>query len=140
MTRFDVQVTKKERLLHKAFVSYIGCASEFTEPEISVVLLPNTNVVRASEEKGGSRYLGMCPGVSCIGSCFSPRFAATLPSIGDTIEALNTVFVDCSSTLRLISDLSAELSAKEHVRVDNIKEVRLHSPFFEGLLLIFLCK
>lgn len=48
---------------------------------------------------------------------------ATIPTIGDTIEALNGLCDDLTETLKQIADLSAELSSRDHIRVDNIQEV-----------------
>jgi hypothetical protein len=51
---------------------------------------------------------------------------ATIPTVGDAIEALNALCDDLTETLKHIADLSAELSSRNHIRVDNIPEVRLH--------------
>lgn len=44
--------------------------------------------------------------------------------MGDAIEALNDLCNDLSSTLKTVASLSAEIAAKDYVRVDNIQEVR----------------
>jgi nuclear pore complex protein Nup205 len=59
--------------------------------------------------------------------------AATIPTVGDAIEALGGLCDDLSETLKQIADLSAELSSRDHIRVDNIQEVRLR-VFFKGFL------
>jgi len=51
---------------------------------------------------------------------------ATIPTVGDAIEALNGLCDDLTETLKQIADLSAELSSRDHIRVDNIQEVRMH--------------
>lgn len=72
-TKFDVNVHKKERLIRKAVVVYLGAASEFTgnlllnslravlrycaEPEITLVLSPITSTPR--QEERSSRFIGM---------------------------------------------------------------------------------
>jgi len=48
-SKFDVDVQQKEQLLQKAAVSYIGASSEFTEPEITLVLSPVTITPRKDE-------------------------------------------------------------------------------------------
>jgi len=46
-----------------------------------------------------------------------------MPTVGDAVEALNDLCVDLTDTLRQIVDLSAELTSRDHVRVDNIQEI-----------------
>ena len=46
-----------------------------------------------------------------------------MPTIGDTIEALDGFCRDLAQVLLRIVDLSAELANKDHIRVDNIQEV-----------------
>ena len=48
-TKFDVQVGRQERLLKRAVVEYLGTASDFTEPEMSLVLSPVLSVPRHDE-------------------------------------------------------------------------------------------
>lgn len=48
---------------------------------------------------------------------------AIIPTVGDAVEALNEICRDLTDTLQHIVDLSAELSSKDLVRVDNIHEV-----------------
>ena len=47
-----------------------------------------------------------------------------MPTVGDAVEALNDLCVDLADTLKQIADLSAELASRDHVRIDNIEEVR----------------
>lgn len=49
--------------------------------------------------------------------------AATVPTVGDAIDALNHLCDDLANSLKQIVDLSAELSARDYIRVDNIEEV-----------------
>lgn len=49
---------------------------------------------------------------------------ATVPTIGDAIEALDGLCENLTNALKRIADLSAELASREHIRVDNIQEVR----------------
>ncbi|KAG0707241.1 nucleoporin Nup186/Nup192/Nup205 [Suillus ampliporus] len=102
-TQFDLGLRRQERLLLKAIVEYLGTASEFTEPEITLVLSPVVTVPRHDER--------------------SSRFVATIPTVGDAIDALNGLCEDLTETLKQIADLSAELSSRDHIRVDNIQEI-----------------
>ncbi|KAG8215255.1 hypothetical protein J3R82DRAFT_8809, partial [Butyriboletus roseoflavus] len=102
-TKFDVQVWRQELLLRKAVIEYLGTASDFTEPEITLVLSPVLSVLRHDERP--------------------PRVMATIPTVGDAVEALNSLCDDLAATLKQIADLSAELSSRDHIRVDNIQEV-----------------
>ncbi|EGO28547.1 hypothetical protein SERLADRAFT_413403 [Serpula lacrymans var. lacrymans S7.9] len=77
-TNFDVLVYRRERILRKAIIEYLGIASDFT---------------------------------------------ATIPTIGDALEALSNLCSDLAETLKQITDLSAELLSKDHIRVDNIQEI-----------------
>ncbi|KAH7924355.1 hypothetical protein BV22DRAFT_1035258 [Leucogyrophana mollusca] len=110
-TRFDVDVRQQERLLRKAIIEYLGAASEFTEPEITLVLSPVIAVPRHDER--------------------SSRFVATIPTVGDAIEALNGLCDDLAETLKQIADLVAGLSSRDHIRVDNIQDiVQVSDPSF----------
>ncbi|KIK97850.1 hypothetical protein PAXRUDRAFT_824522 [Paxillus rubicundulus Ve08.2h10] len=102
-SKFDVQVRRQELLLRKAVIEYLGAASDFTEPEITLVLSPVLSVPRHDERPS--------------------RVIATIPTVGNAIEALNGLCDDLSATLKQIADLSAELSSRDHIRVDNIQEV-----------------
>ncbi|KAG1816317.1 nucleoporin Nup186/Nup192/Nup205 [Suillus subaureus] len=102
-SQFDLSLRRQERLLLKAIVEYLGTASEFTEPEITLVLSPVVTVPRHDER--------------------SSRFVATIPTVGDAIEALSGLCDDLSETLKQIADLSAELSSRDHIRVDNIQDI-----------------
>ena len=61
-----------------------------------------------------------------------------MPTIGDAVEALNDLCIDLASALKQIADISAELSARDHVRVDNIQEVRLNIKSFAAVDLLSL--
>lgn len=41
------------------------------------------------------------------------------------MEALSELCIDLTDTLKQIADLSAELASRDHIRVDNIQEVRI---------------
>ncbi|ESK89924.1 nucleoporin [Moniliophthora roreri MCA 2997] len=101
-TKFEANVRRTEKTLRKALVTYAGATSDFTEPEISPVLSPICTLSR-HEEKG--------------------HFLATIPTIGDALEALSTLCDDLAGTLRQISDISAELGAKALISVDNIRDI-----------------
>lgn len=65
---------------------------------------------------------------SCLrgGTDFDSCLLVTIPTVGDAIEALNSLCDDLAVTLKQIVDLSAELSSRDHIRVDNIQEVGGH--------------
>ncbi|KAJ4481027.1 nucleoporin Nup186/Nup192/Nup205 [Lentinula aciculospora] len=102
-SKFDIEVRRKERLLRKALITYVGTTSDFTEPEINLVLSP-VHVASRYDER-------------------ISHFLATIPTIGDAMEALNSLCQDLSTTLKQISDIAAELSAKDLIAVDNIQEI-----------------
>ncbi|KAG2127241.1 hypothetical protein DEU56DRAFT_742492, partial [Suillus clintonianus] len=110
-TQFDLNLRRQERLLLKAIVEYLELLVN-SRPEITLVLSSVVTVPRHDER--------------------SSRFVATIPAVGDAIEALNGLCDDISETLKQIADLSAELSSRDHIRVDNIQEVRLR-VFLEGV-------
>ncbi|KAJ8091309.1 hypothetical protein PM082_015027 [Marasmius tenuissimus] len=101
-TKFEVKVRKTGKILRKALVTYAGAVSDLTEPEISPVLSPITTLSR-HEERG--------------------HFLATIPTLGDALEALSTLCNDLAGTLRQISNISAELGARALIAVDNIHEI-----------------
>ena len=61
--------------------------------------------------------------------------AATVPTVGDAIEALSHFCDDLSSSLKRITDISAELNSKAYIRVENIEDVRnsSHGMFSDSL-------
>jgi len=48
---------------------------------------------------------------------------ATVPTLGDAIEALNDLCGGLAEMLKQIADLSAELAAKDHIPVENIMDM-----------------
>ncbi|PPQ71980.1 hypothetical protein CVT26_007136 [Gymnopilus dilepis] len=102
-SKFEVKVQRKERLLRKSLVSYLGAASEFTEPEITLVLSPVTNTARDGERLA--------------------HFAITVPTVGDALIALGDLCNELSNTLKQISDIGAELANKDHIGLENAEEV-----------------
>ncbi|KAG7087591.1 hypothetical protein E1B28_013544 [Marasmius oreades] len=108
-SKFDANVRRTGKILQKALVAYAGAISDFTEPEINPVLSPIHTLSR-HEERG--------------------HFLATIPTLGDALEALATLCNDLAGTLRQISDISAELSSKALVAVDNIHEM-VHDVDFD---------
>ncbi|KAH9929472.1 nucleoporin Nup186/Nup192/Nup205 [Fomitopsis serialis] len=101
-TRFRFAVHDRERLLRRALTAYLGAASEFTEPDITLVFSP---IVTTPKEERTSRFL------------------ATVPTVGDAIEALNHLCDDLSSSIKRIADISAELNSKTYIRVENIEDI-----------------
>ncbi|KAF8970600.1 nucleoporin Nup186/Nup192/Nup205 [Flammula alnicola] len=102
-SKFDVKVRRKERLLRKSVVSYIGTSGEFTEPEITLVLSPVTITPRNEERM--------------------THFTATVPTVGDALVALDDLCNDFAETLKQISDIGAELANKDHIGLDNAQEI-----------------
>ncbi|KAG5340572.1 hypothetical protein C0989_001177 [Termitomyces sp. Mn162] len=103
-TKFDVKVRQRERCLRKSIAVYIGTASDFTEPEITLVLSPITTAQTRREDQAQSQFL------------------ATIPTVGDTLSALNALSTELAKILKQITDLGAELAARDHIAVDNITE------------------
>ncbi|KAJ7482279.1 nucleoporin Nup186/Nup192/Nup205 [Mycena galericulata] len=110
-TKFDVSKRQKERMMRKSVVEYIGAASDFTEPEITPVLSPITATATPRHDERGSQSQAQT---------HSAHFLATLPTVGDALDALHALCNDLSHTLAQIADLSAELAAKAHVAVDHL--------------------
>lgn len=107
------------------------------EPEINLVLSP-VHVASRYDERS-SHFLGMDSPTCNICFLNNANFLATIPTFGDALEALNSLCQDLSTTLKQISDISAELSTKELIAVDNIQEVRttaLGRPFILLLMLL----
>ncbi|CAA7262620.1 unnamed protein product [Cyclocybe aegerita] len=102
-TKFDVKVQRQERLLRKSVVSYIGASSEFTEPEITLVLSPVTITPRNEER--------------------ASHFAATVPTVGDTLIALDDICNDLAETLKQISRIGAELANKDQIGLESAQEI-----------------
>ncbi|EAU87534.1 hypothetical protein CC1G_11206 [Coprinopsis cinerea okayama7 len=103
LSKFDVMVQQKERLLHKSVISYIGSASDFTEEDIHLVLSPIT--ITPKRDDHGS------------------RFSATIPTIGDALAALDDLSNDLAEILKQISDIGAELANKHHIGANEIQEI-----------------
>lgn len=146
-TKFDVEVIRKEQLLRKALIVYLGMTSDFTgmsvlnrtvmtskcsvtphndlaEPEITLVLSPVTTTPR--HEERATRLMGTSPFKllkAVVLNTFS--VSATIPTVGDAIVALHGICVDLADTLKQIADITAELAARDHIRVENIEEVSL---------------
>ncbi|KAL4071568.1 nucleoporin Nup186/Nup192/Nup205 [Scleroderma yunnanense] len=104
-TKFHAAVRHKVLLLQRAVIEYLGAASDFTEPEITLLLSPVLSVPRHDERPS--------------------RFIATIPTVGEAIETLNDLCDDLAATLKQIADLSAELLSRDNVRVDDIQEIVL---------------
>ncbi|KAI0351635.1 hypothetical protein OH77DRAFT_1429461 [Trametes cingulata] len=108
-SKFRVDVHIKDELLKNAVISYLGVASDFTEADFTLVLSPAITMPKHEERPA--------------------RLIATVPTIGDAIEALDDLCEDLTNALKRIADLSAELASRDHIRVDNIQEiVRISDP------------
>lgn len=91
------------------------------EPEITLVLSPITNTTRLDER--GSHFIGTYLSLKSIGMIPHILLTATVPTVGDALQALEFISEDISTTLRQISDLGAELANKDHIVIENIKEI-----------------
>ena len=67
-----------------------------------------------------SRHIFVSPGTSS---------SATIPTIGDAIEALHNFSEDLAKVLQLMSDLSGEIASQNQLRVDNMSEASPQSRF-----------
>ena len=47
---------------------------------------------------------------------------ATVPTVGDTLVALEDLCSDLAETLKQISDISAELANKDYIGIDHAQE------------------
>ncbi|OBZ74918.1 hypothetical protein A0H81_05368, partial [Grifola frondosa] len=131
-TKFRITVHRKSQLLHKAVITYLGTASEFTEEEFTLVLSPVVSTPK--KEERSSRFMGESPSLLTLHP--TDDRIATVPTVGDAIEALSELCNDLANTLKNIVDLSAELASRDHIRVDNIQEARLlQSPPVTRLLM-----
>ena len=54
---------------------------------------------------------------------FLTLLVATVPTVGDAIEALTDFCDELMETLKQMAVLSAELDARDHVQVDDIRQV-----------------
>lgn len=121
-TKFRAAVRLKEELLKNAIITYLGTASDFTEADFTLILSPA--ITTPKHEERPTRFIGE-------NKCWrrAPTFLlirsriATVPTIGDAIEALDSFCRDLAHVLLRIVDLSAELANKDHIRADNIQEV-----------------
>ncbi|TFY78074.1 hypothetical protein EWM64_g5939 [Hericium alpestre] len=102
-TKFDLAIRRREQLLRNALIVYIGTASDFTEPEITLVLSPVMTTPRHHDHPS--------------------RVIATIPTVGDAIEALHDLCGDLVDTLNTIVGITAELSNREQIRVENIQDI-----------------
>ncbi|KAI0270638.1 nucleoporin Nup186/Nup192/Nup205 [Gloeopeniophorella convolvens] len=103
VTKFDLILQRKEQSLRKALIVYLGTASEFTEPEITLVLSPVTTMPRHEDK--------------------ASRFIATVPTVGDAIEALTDLCEELTETLKHMAVIHAELDARDHIQVEDIRQI-----------------
>ncbi|KAF7421056.1 hypothetical protein PC9H_011576 [Pleurotus ostreatus] len=100
---FDVTVRHEEHLLRKSTVSYLGTANGFTEPEISPMLSPVTKTSRGEDRRS--------------------TFTATIPTVGDALEALEDICTDLSEILKQIADIAVEIDSREHVGLERLQHI-----------------
>jgi len=56
-------------------------------------------------------------------NCIPILLEAIVPTVGDAIEALSNLIDELLETLKQITVVSAELDARDHVQVDDIRQV-----------------
>ncbi|KAI0289640.1 nucleoporin Nup186/Nup192/Nup205 [Russula brevipes] len=100
---FDLTLQRKKQLLRKALIAYLGAASEFTEPEITIVLSPIITIPRHEDR--------------------ATRFIATVPTVGDAIESLTDFCAELLETLKQMTVINAELEARDLLQVENIHHI-----------------
>ena len=125
-SKFRAAVAMKEELLKNAVISYLGTASDFTETDFTLVISPS--ITTPKHEERPTRFIGELSWGGRIGVPMLTQkrwCAATVPTIGDAIETLDEFCRDLAHVLLRIVDISAELASKDHIRVDNIEEVRI---------------
>jgi hypothetical protein len=59
----------------------------------------------------------------CISHGRRSFLAATVPTVGDTIEALTDLCDDLVETLKQITAINTELDARDHVQIEDIRQV-----------------
>lgn len=102
------------------------------------MLSPITTTPRR-DEHSSSHFLGKPSPVQPSLPTHPPALlTATIPTIGDALEALSTLCTDLAQTLKRIADLMAELAARDHIGVDNIHEV-CWPDFLADCVFFFLC-
>ncbi|PCH43029.1 hypothetical protein WOLCODRAFT_121398 [Wolfiporia cocos MD-104 SS10] len=102
-SRFRATVRYKDQLVRKSLITYLGNASEFTEEEFTLVLSPIVATPRQDDRPA--------------------RFLATMPTIGDAIEAVSHICDNLANSLKYVVDLSNEIASRDHIRVDNVHEI-----------------
>ncbi|KAF9006925.1 nucleoporin Nup186/Nup192/Nup205 [Cyathus striatus] len=100
-SKFGANVRRKDRLLRKSIVAYVGVASDYTEPEITLVLSPITTLPKHDGK---------------------PSISTTTPTIGDALGALRDICNDLAEMLKQVADLSAELANRDQIQVHNVHE------------------
>ncbi|KAG6865339.1 hypothetical protein C0991_003376 [Blastosporella zonata] len=132
-TKFDVKVRQREHLLRKSVITYMGAASDFTEPEITLVLSPITAQARR-DDQAPSQFLGQNTILTCLKEP-THSLVATIPTVGDALSALNALSTDLAQILKQLGDMGAELAAHDHIAVDNITEIvaDIHTSLLQDL-------
>ena len=130
-SKFRAAVAMKEELLKNAVISYLGTASDFTEADFTLVISPS--ITTPKHEERPTRFIGEFSLGGRVGVPVLTQFSytATVPTIGDAIEALDEFCRDLAHVLLRIVDISAELASKDHIRVDNIEEVRIRCIYIQ---------
>ena len=90
------------------------------EPEITIVLSPIITTPRQQDR--ATRFIGINV-FPCGVIVLLIHLKATVPTVGDAIEALTDFCDELLETLKQMTAISAELEARDHVQVEDIRQV-----------------
>jgi nuclear pore complex protein Nup205 len=90
------------------------------EPEITIVLSPIITTPRQQDR--ATRFIGIND-AACGVIVLLIHLEATVPTVGDAIEALTDFCDELLETLKQMTAISAELEARDHVQVEDIHQV-----------------
>lgn len=93
------------------------------EPEITIVLSPIITTPRQQDR--ATRFIGINDS-PCGVIVLLIHLKATVPTVGDAIEALTDFCDELLETLNQMTAINAELEARDHVQVEDIRQVCLY--------------
>lgn len=93
------------------------------EPEITIVLSPIITTPRQQDR--ATRFIGINDAACGVIVLLIHR-EATVPTVGDAIDALTDFCDELLETLKQMTAISAELEARDHVQVEDIRQVGHH--------------
>ncbi|KIY63736.1 hypothetical protein CYLTODRAFT_493667 [Cylindrobasidium torrendii FP15055 ss-10] len=120
-SRFRTKVKKTERRLRKAVAAYLGAASNFAEPdsEFRPVLTASASMPKAPTMVGRN-------------------FVATLPSIGDALNALNDTVNDLQELRNQAQWISQELANRNHMSIEDAESILMGAQTDSGVQVLDL--